>query len=234
MQKCHFMWSLREFANLLCREIIFTCQPSLLLVSLVNVQTPVAVSNVCDVMWCVSASWKSTAVSYTKCCHCRCCSQFRRNVSCFGACISTVHIGCSPLSEFTCLMQYLVCCWVEECTGQGFTNVPRSIFTANTNTYDCGICSWPEVFHLFPEPFSAYMPPIEEHNRSLVIHCLVYRHLLPFLVQCWKQTYSPLCPTEHWAFHMYLSKRKPWHLYQFPPIHIEVGIKKFLEFSCKT
>ena len=50
----------KEFASLLCREIIFMWQPSLLIVSLVNIQTPVAMSSMCDVMWCVSASRKKT------------------------------------------------------------------------------------------------------------------------------------------------------------------------------
>jgi hypothetical protein len=49
--ECHFTRSVRKFPNLLGREIIFMWQPSLLIVSLVNVQTAVAVSNVPDVMW---------------------------------------------------------------------------------------------------------------------------------------------------------------------------------------
>jgi hypothetical protein len=45
-----FYMKSKEFANLLFREFIFMWQTSLFIVSLVNIQTPLAMSNVCDVM----------------------------------------------------------------------------------------------------------------------------------------------------------------------------------------
>jgi hypothetical protein len=159
MQTCHFTWSVREFPNLLCREIIFMWQPWLLIVSWVNVQTPVAVSNVRNVMWIhkLKENVSSTFIfDEQKTQYCVLCMELKyvdpfswqigRATSVMppavrhsglsevllcvipnvvavgavhsflemspGACISTVPTECSPFSEFTCLMQDLVCCGV--------------------------------------------------------------------------------------------------------------------------